>query len=386
MIRGYSLQAIAHGADAVLHFRWRTAVAGAEMYWHGILDHNNVPGRRYKEFADLCRMVSELQELDGSVVRNRVALLYGSDQEYAFRLQHQAEGMYYLEQLKLLHDGFTAIGIGVDIVGEGEDLSEYDVVLAPTLMVTHQETVERLYHFADRGGCVVLTNRSGVKDETNRCRMEPLPAGYTDLIGARVKEYDSIGRKKQKLQWTEDSCQAEYGRIRQGLERSGILPSACAISGGISGSGAGRDGLLSLAECTRWCDLLETETAQTLAVYDDTFYRGTAAVTQNQYGRGQVYYIGTVADRICYRVIAERIAVQQKIPYIKDLPYGVEVTKRQSAEKQWEFVFNNTEREQTISIVSETGCISSTEAGDRGTEKVSLAPFEMRIRSEYIIN
>ena len=53
MIKGYALQAVAHGADAVIHFRWRTAVSGAEMYWHGILDHSNVPGRRYQEFKEL---------------------------------------------------------------------------------------------------------------------------------------------------------------------------------------------------------------------------------------------------------------------------------------------------------------------------------------------
>lgn len=367
MIQGYALQAVAHGADAVIHFRWRTAVAGAEMYWHGILDHNNIPGRRYREFAELCRTVKGLQELDGSVIQNRVALLYSSDQEYAFRLQHQSAGMYYMEQLKLLHDGFTAIGIGVDIINEGEELSGYDVVLAPTLMLAHRETMEHLYRFADRGGCVVLTNRSGVKDETNCCCMEALPAGYTDLIGAHVTEYDCIGMERQRISWVEDSCRAEYDRIRQGLEQSGKIP------------GGGE--LAVSPECTHWCDLLETETAQALAVYDDAFYRGTAAVTQNQYGRGQVYYLGTIADRIFYRVIAERIAEQQQIPHIKDLPYGVEVTRRQKEMQEWEFVFNNTEKKQTIHIVSATGGICTTEdkAAGRETEEVSLAPFEMRI-------
>ena len=54
MIMGYSLQAMAHGAETILHFRWRTAAKGAEMFWHGLLDHSNVPGRRFYEFAELC--------------------------------------------------------------------------------------------------------------------------------------------------------------------------------------------------------------------------------------------------------------------------------------------------------------------------------------------
>ena len=53
MIKGYALQAIAHGADTVVHFRWRTAVTGAEMYWHGLLDHSNVTARRYEEYRKL---------------------------------------------------------------------------------------------------------------------------------------------------------------------------------------------------------------------------------------------------------------------------------------------------------------------------------------------
>ncbi len=57
MIKGYGLQAFAHGADAVIHFRFRSATGGAEMFWHGLIDHSNVPGRRYAEFEELCRTV-----------------------------------------------------------------------------------------------------------------------------------------------------------------------------------------------------------------------------------------------------------------------------------------------------------------------------------------
>lgn len=34
-MRLWSLQAIAHGADFVSYFRWRTATVGTEIYWHG---------------------------------------------------------------------------------------------------------------------------------------------------------------------------------------------------------------------------------------------------------------------------------------------------------------------------------------------------------------
>ena len=33
----WTMQSIAHGADFVSYFRWRTATMGTEIYWHGIL-------------------------------------------------------------------------------------------------------------------------------------------------------------------------------------------------------------------------------------------------------------------------------------------------------------------------------------------------------------
>ena len=48
-LRRWAYQSIAHGADGVVFFRWRTARFGAEQYWHGLLDHDGRAGRRVEE-------------------------------------------------------------------------------------------------------------------------------------------------------------------------------------------------------------------------------------------------------------------------------------------------------------------------------------------------
>lgn len=326
MLKGYSLQAIAHGADAVIHFRWRTAVAGAEMYWHGILDHSNVPGRRYEEFCRLCETVNGLKELEGSVIENKVALLYGSAQEYGFKLQYQAEGMYYMEQLKSLHDAFCSIGLGVDIINEMEELSGYDIVLAPTLLVADETVTRHLYRFVEEGGTLLLTNRSGVKDCWNKCIMEALPTVFSELAGVHVTEYDVIGSQIQQLKIVDEQWAA----------------------------------LTPVSSCTQWCDLLETDTAQTLAVYGDQFYEGTPAVTLNAYKKGKVYYVGTILERKAYISLAKKMARQRNMEYIDNLPLGVEITRRKKEEDCWMFIFNNTMESQKLS-------------------GMTLQPFEMKI-------
>jgi beta-galactosidase len=209
-----------------------------------------------------------------------------------------------------------AIGIGVDIVDPRSDLSEYQIVLAPTLLIAEDVITEKLYHYVEGGGCLLLTNRSGVKDTANKCIMSPLPTVFAELVGAHVEEYDVIGEAKQTMEITDKEWSSAFG---------------------------GNETI-----CTRWCDLLKTDRAQTLAVYHDQFYRGTPAVTKNIYGKGIVYYVGTVLERRAYIALAKVMASGKNLEYIHDLPLGVEVTYRQKQGRRWRFVFNNTMEEQNV--------------------------------------
>ena len=42
----WAMQSVAHGADFVSFFRWRTCTVGTEIYWHGILNYDNRDNRR----------------------------------------------------------------------------------------------------------------------------------------------------------------------------------------------------------------------------------------------------------------------------------------------------------------------------------------------------
>lgn len=355
MLRGYSLQAIAHGADAVVHFRWRTAVSGGEMFWHGLLDHSNVPGRRYEEFRELCQTVEKWQEMEGSVLNNQVAILYGSDQEYAFKIQPQVEGMHYFTQLKAYHDAFTSLGIGVDVVDIRADISKYKVVVAPTLFVTKKEMVEKLDIFVRQGGKLVLTNRSGVKDENNCCIMAPLPTVFAEMTGAHVEEYDAVGRKRQKLEISQASWLLQDKRLmecREPEERQELT-------------------------CQLWCDILVSDGAEVLARYGENFYQGKPAITRNEYGKGEVYYVGTVMNRCGMVSLMSEILRKAGISHIENLPFGVEHTVRWRQEKKWHFFFNNTERRLELQLQWRLP------AGVRGDEEMlSLQPFEMKIWKE----
>ena len=117
-------------------------------------------------------------------------------------------------------------------------------------------------------------------------------------------------------------------------------------------------------ECKQWCDILETDTAETAASYSSGFYAGQPAVTVNSYGGGKAFYIGTVGTRRMYEKAAKQILDASGIPYIEGLPENVEVTTRTGSGITARFVFNNSDLERTFEL---------------NGEKLHLDPFEMKI-------
>ena len=58
-ITSWTMQSIAHGADYISYFRWRTCTMGTEIYWHGILDYSSqetVVSVRYMMSMKSCRV------------------------------------------------------------------------------------------------------------------------------------------------------------------------------------------------------------------------------------------------------------------------------------------------------------------------------------------
>ena len=297
------------------------------MHWHGLIDHSNVPGRRFAEFKELCKEAKKLCNVRNTQIKSDVAILYSPEDEYAFKIQPQTGNMYYMEQPMLFHSAFTKYGVNVDVISQKADISGYKVVVAPEMYITDEKVVKSLYEFAENGGTVILTNRSGVKDEFNKCIMAQLPTVYRELIGAYVEEYDPMG-------W--DSARLEFA-----------------------------DG--KMYNCRQWSDVICTETAEILAVYGSEFYKGKAAITKNNYGKGTAYYFGTVCEKEVYNRLVKDILSETGIAYFENIPDNVEITTRTNEDITARFIFNNTNKEQEFTLNS---------------SEIVLAPFEMKIDVE----
>ena len=97
----WAMQSVAHGADAVVFFRWRTCAMGTEQYWHGILGHSGRPGRTYYEAKKLTQTFAKyMDDFEGTMPNPEVAIVHNFRQNYAFDIQPNHPQLRYVEQLQ----------------------------------------------------------------------------------------------------------------------------------------------------------------------------------------------------------------------------------------------------------------------------------------------
>ena len=343
-LRLWAYQAMAHGADAIVYFRWRTCRAGVEEWWHGILDHHGRPGRRYDEIARMGAEVRRLQDgLQDAMPPKAAAIILSYDDRWALRLQPNAYGLSYNELWLTYYRALHKLGVPLDVVPPDADLSRYALVVAPTLHVVSDVYAESLNAFVRQGGHLILGARSGVKDMANRVVNQPLPGLLADLCGVEVAEYDALGSKASvRVAFAQE---AEY----------------------IGDHAAGHT----------WADILKPRGARTLATYTGTFYEGEPAITTHHVGTGTATYVGVLPDQDLADALA-RWATEQAgiVPLLQDKPAGVEVAARDKAGQRFLFLLNHTGESQSVPIAGSYRDLLA-DVVIRGS--VPLAPYDVAI-------
>ena len=315
-MRLWTYQAIAHGADAIVYFRWRTARFGTEQYWHGVLHHHGKPGRRYEELKAIGTELKYVGDhVVGSENRNQVAMIHSYDTRWAFQGQPNHDDFHYPALFTSYYKALHSRNIGVDIVPPDADLSHYQLVVAPALYILPPEAADNLRNFVHQGGTLIATARSGVKDESNAVVNQYLPGLLADVCGVEVADYD---------------VQPEDRTVPLEL----ALP--------------GRETLI--AQARLWFDILRPTTSQVVATYQSEYYSGEPAITLNRFGEGQAIYIGTLGDDALHDTLLGWAVESVGIDPVFNVPSGVEAATRWHGNQQLIFLLNHTGESREISL------------------------------------
>jgi beta-galactosidase len=208
--RRWSLQQVAHGADAVLHFQWRAAVGGAEKWHSGMLPHAGPRTRTWRSVVELGEELRSLQSIAGAGTNADIAIALDWNSWWALELDSRPST--HLSLVTIIRQWYQPLwerGFSIDFVDPEADLSGYRLALIPQLYLASDAAGSRVIDAADSGTTVVIGFFSGAVDEADHVRTGGYPAQWQDLLGLWVEEYRPLRPGQSVALVSHDGCVAE---------------------------------------------------------------------------------------------------------------------------------------------------------------------------------
>lgn len=342
-MRRMALTSVARGADGLMFFRWRPAHFGAEIYWMGLLDHDDEPRRRYAEAKQFAGDIAAIKDkLLGTSVRVDVGIAGGDyDNQEAYRTYPMGLPSP-VEDAAVLHRALYRRNIATGFVHPEDDLSQLKALYVPHWLMWDDVWTQKVRAFAEAGGILIASAMSGTRTRDNHIVRELAPSmGLGSLLGVRVEEFGRIAAGDADGLFQPPSK-------NMGLGSSAAQPPACS---------AGRPyhmryGNVSFRAAHLYEKLILEDDVDPLATWSDRWLEGTAVLTQRKIGKGSGHYLGTyLTDELAERIVDNLFIPAGIVPLLPDMPEGVELTERYvPGGRRLLFVLNTTDASVDIPL------------------------------------
>lgn len=341
VMRLWSFQAVAHGADSVMFFQMRRSIGACEKYHSAVIDHvGNGETRVFKETAALGKELEKLGgALLGGVADAKAAIYFDWDNWWA--LNCTAGPTMDLDYKAMILDYYQALhslNIPVDFVGAEDSLDKYRLFIAPLFYMTKSGYDEKVRKFVEAGGTFITTFFSGIVDEHDLVITGGYPGRFRDILGIWAEEIDALPPDKE-------NC----------FDYNGSMYPARLL-----------------------CDLIHPEGARTLGAYQKDFYAGMPVVTVNTFGKGKAYYVATRSDAGFYVRFLQDVCAECGISPLLEHVEGVEAAMRENENGKFLFLLNHGDARAKVQI--EHDCAELLTGGTvRGMTRIEIEPKDVKI-------
>jgi beta-galactosidase len=289
MVRLWTLEAMAHGAELVSYFRWRQFPKAQEQMHAGLLrpDSAAAPG-----LVEATAAAGDLAVLGpvGAAPRS-VALIFAYDADWVTGIQPQGAGLSALSAAFECYSALRRLGLDIDIVAPDASLDDYALCVIPCLPIVPAGLVASLERFS---GQIVIGPRSGSRDDDFAIPPELPPGPLQRIFAGKVARVESL---------------------RPGLEHAA---EGWAIR--------------------RWSEQLETDAVPELVAAD-----GTVACFRH----GRVRYLAAWPEAEIANVALERAARDAGL-VVHSLPAGLRIRRAGSRIHLFNYAAHATEVPETI--------------------------------------
>lgn len=277
---------LASGANSVMYWHWHSIHNSFETYWKGLLSHDLAENDTYRE---VCIIGKEFREKGSHMVnlkkKNDVAVMVSNEALTAlnwFGIQATSGDngeIRYNDVVRWIYDALYRMNVECDFVWpESEDLSQYKAIFVPALYAAPDSTLERLNQYVKDGGTLVVTFKSGFANENVKVHADVQPHILKDALGISYDQFTFPHNVKLSGKLYGVESLDDFARSAGADINSDDADSA------------------EIGEARVFMELLKPEGAEVLAGYEHYNWKGYAAITRNQYGKGMAYYLGCMTD------------------------------------------------------------------------------------------
>lgn len=338
--RLHAFQAVAHGSDAVMYFQWRASLVGAERFHSAVVGHFGEQSRTYLETKKIWQELDSLASIVGSKVRASVAFLLDWESRWAMHGPETmpSEKLVWIEQMREYHKSLLALGVTVNAVHPEGDLSDYDLVIAPSAFLLSGNASENIAGYVKAGGKLLFGPFSGVVDENNHVPKEGFLGQLAKVFGIQIEEY-----------W----------------------PTATPIDVQLS-SGAN-------LSANNWTELIHASSeTHVLGSYVSGPLSGRPAITSHKFGQGEASYISFDPAASGLSEILKGVLSGAGISYRTKENLSVETIIRTDGKTDFGFVLNHSESVATV-ILPKGHELLLSDSKTLSDGSYQLAPFEVLI-------
>ena len=311
VMRLWSYQAVAHGADTVMFFQMRRSIGACEKYHGAVIDH--VGNENTRVFREIAALGEELEKIGdatlGGRTKSQIALLFDWDNWWA--LEYSAGPsceLRYLTEFGRYYEILRKANYDVDIIGVEDAFDSYKIVIAPVLYMVKGDYDEKIRSYTKAGGIFVTTFFSGIVQENDLVTLGGYPGKLRDILGIWVEEIDALANGQ------------ENGFVYEGIHYPAKL----------------------------LCDIIHTEGAEALCGYESDFYAGCPVITKHAYGQGIAYYVATASNDAFYKKFLGDICAEAGVEPLLETPELVEVTSRENEKGRYLFLLNHDGKQTKI--------------------------------------
>jgi len=177
MVRLWTWEAFAHGAEAVCYFRWRQAPFAQEQMHAGLLRPDSKDAPAIEEARDVAKELEDAPEVQSA--QAQVAILFDYDADWAWSTQPHGAGLSYFQLILDHYKALRRAGLTIDILpAKARDFADYRLILAPGMMHMPGDLKASL----EQSDAEVLYGpRSGARDDHFNIPTDPLPPALAGL-------------------------------------------------------------------------------------------------------------------------------------------------------------------------------------------------------------